>query len=398
MAPILIVDDDPAVLGFVNRVLQTAGYETIPCHDPGSALRALETSHPCLAVVDLEMPGMSGLTLMKELTRSVRIPVIFLTGQDRASAAVRALRGGAHDYLTKPVKVELLLKAVSVALATAPPPESRRRIAHYEIVREIGSGGMGIVYEANDIVLERKVALKVLSPDLTSDPGQEALLLKEARAIAKVSHPGVVAVYEAGRDEGKLYVAMEFIDGESLSQRLQQQKGPLEAATAAGIALQVADALDAAHEAGIVHHDLKPPNIMLVANARVKVVDFGLAKGARLFGEPKEGNVFRGTLAYASPEQIRMEPTDQRADLYALGVILYEMLAGAHPFPLEGGQIGAIARRIAAGDLTRPIHAVPGVPSALADLVERMMRADIQARPATAGEVASELRAWLVTT
>lgn len=395
MGPILIVDDDVAVLGFVDKALQTAGYESVPCSDPGTALRMLETVRPRLAIVDLEMPGMTGLTLMKELTRSVRIPVIFLTGQDRASAAVRALRGGAHDYLTKPVKLERLLEAVSVALATAPPPESRKRIAHYEIVREIGSGAMGNVYEANDTVLERTVALKVLSPDLTSDPGQEALLLKEARAIAKLSHPGIVVVYEAGRDEGKLYVSMEFIAGGSLSRRLQQEGGPLDAATAAGITLQIAEAIHVAHEAGIVHHDLKPQNIMLAANTRVKVVDFGLAKGVRLYGEPKDGGAFRGTLSYASPEQLRMEPTDRRTDVYSLGVILYEMLAGTHPFPLEPGLLGGLARRIAAGDVVRPIREVEGVPPALAALIERMMQVDIQARPATAAEVAMELCAWL---
>jgi serine/threonine protein kinase len=395
VGPILIVDDDEGVLGLVAKALSIAGYETIPCHDPSAALRVLETENPLLAIVDMEMPGMNGLTLMKELTREIRIPVIFLTGVDRASAAVRALRGGAHDYLTKPVKIERLLEAVSVALATTTAGKNRARIAHYELVREIGSGGMGVVYEAEDTVLERIVALKVLSPELTSDPEQEVLLLKEARAIAKVSHPGIVVVYEAGRDDGRLFVAMEFIAGTSLSARLREEARPLDPISAAGIALQTAEALEAAHEAGIVHHDLKPANVMLASGTRVKVVDFGLAKGVRLFGEPKEGATFRGTLLYASPEQLRMQPTDRRTDLYSLGVLLYEMMAGAHPFPVEAGKFGGVAKRIVAGDVARPISGMPNVPPALSRLVERMMAVDPEERPATAGDVAAELGAWL---
>ena len=205
-------------------------------------------------------------------------------------------------------------------------------VSHYQIISHIGGGGMGTVYLAEDTNLKRRVALKFLSPGTVHHPDAAARLLREARAASALDHPHIATVYEIGDHAGQPFIAMAHYDGETLAARLA--RGQMAVAEVARLLAQVADALQAAHPAGIVHRDLKPSNLMLTTTGQLKVLDFGLAKietGETATQLTAVGSTV-GTAAYMSPEQAAGETVDARSDLWSLGVVTYEMLAGQPPF------------------------------------------------------------------
>src|SRR5207253_495056 len=213
-------------------------------------------------------------------------------------------------------------------------------IAHYRIIKKLGAGGMGEVYLALDTKLDRKVAIKVLQPESLGEEKLQKRLLREAQAAAKLDHPNICAVYDVNEADSLTFIVMQYIEGETLAEKMERQ--PLELSTALAIAEQAAEGLSEAHAHGIVHRDLKPQNIMITQRGQLKILDFGLFKQmhssdsvdpeaptASLLSMP--GHVV-GTMPYMSPEQVQGEPIDARSDIFSLGVILYEMLAGKHPF------------------------------------------------------------------
>ena len=239
-----------------------------------------------------------------------------------------------------------------------------RTVAHYRIVAELGAGGMGIVYKAQDIRLERFLALKFLKPERVTDDFRRRFL-QEARASSALHHPNIVHVYDIGVFEDNDYIAMEFVDGLSLRQILHERR--LEVAEAVRYAIQIADAMTAAHGAGIVHRDLKPGNLMVTPNGLVKILDFGLAKFAHQYGpEPEfsssstdpeltasaitmttgqtEIGTAVGSPAFMSPEQAMGKPVDGRSDIFSLGSILYEMLTGHRAF--NGATTGKVLAEV----------------------------------------------------
>jgi len=199
----------------------------------------------------------------------------------------------------------------------------------YRIAEELGRGGMGVVYKAEDIKLKRFVALKFLPPHLMDSPDLKERFLAEAQAAAALNHPNICTIHEVGEDEGRPYIAMEFVDGETLRDRIR--KGPLEPGEALGLIDQVAAGLGEAHHKGIIHRDIKSANIMITAKGQAKVMDFGLAK-LRGGSSLTKSQTTLGTVAYMSPEQARGGDLDQRTDIWSLGVVLYELLAGKLPF------------------------------------------------------------------
>src|SRR5215218_8556393 len=195
----------------------------------------------------------------------------------------------------------------------------------------VGRGGMGVVYRARQLDLDRDVAVKVIAPHLVDDPDTEARFLREARAASAVEHPNVVPVHAVGITEGRAYLVMRYVAGEDVRTRVLRD-GALAPAEAAEIAARVADALDAIHAAGYVHRDVKPRNVLLDTDGRVYLSDFGLAKQVLATTGPTTSDHWVGTLDYVAPEQIRGEPIDARVDVYALGGVLYYMLTGRVPF------------------------------------------------------------------
>ena len=215
-------------------------------------------------------------------------------------------------------------------------------IDRYRVVEKLGQGGMGVVYKARDTVLERFVALKVLPPDKSSDPDRRRRFLQEAKSASALNHPGIVAVHDVLTVDGQDVLVMEMVEGETLEQLLAQKRLPLGEALALGIG--IADALARAHAAGIVHRDLKPSNVMVTPDG-VKVLDFGLAKLAEtpfIDAEaptiaPDESSLTQqrailGTVGWMSPEQASGDAVDARSDIFAFGILMYEMLTGQHPF------------------------------------------------------------------
>jgi len=219
-----------------------------------------------------------------------------------------------------------------------------KTISHYRVTAKLGEGGMGAVYAAEDTQLQRPVALKFLSAQMATDPEARKRLVKEARAASRLNHPNIATIYEVDESEGASFIAMEQVEGESLKQRLL--RGALSPKEMLEVARQIAEGLNEAHQAGVLHRDIKPGNVMLDPRGRVKILDFGLAaltEGDRKEGETVENFITRtatvwttgGTVPYMSPEQLQGEATDARSDIFSFGVMLYECLAGRLPFPGE---------------------------------------------------------------
>jgi serine/threonine-protein kinase len=215
--------------------------------------------------------------------------------------------------------------------ATVPSPSGARIVpAGYQIVGQPKRGGMAIVYKAYQPALDRYVALKMLSPEFSSDPEFLRRFHDEAKRTARLEHPHIVPIYDIGQVDGRVFIAMRWIDGLSL-QELLAREGPLSARRALAIAAQVADALDYAHARGVVHRDVKPANMMIEAGDRVTLTDFGIARLLDGTQYTQVGMII-GTPAYMSPEQAAGQPVDARSDLYSLGLVVYEMLTGRLPF------------------------------------------------------------------
>jgi beta-lactam-binding protein with PASTA domain len=259
----------------------------------------------------------------------------------------------------------------------------------YQITGLIASGGMGEVFQAHDRVLDRTVALKVLRAGLGSDQDFVAKFRKEATIAGRLSHPNIVQVYDFGQaDDGSAYMAMELVEGQNLREVLNTN-GRLRPAVAARVAGQVCAALETARKAGLVHRDIKPENILLTADGQVKVADFGLSRTMAESHATQAGTLF-GTAHYLAPEQVEGKTSDHRADLYALGVVLYEMLTGATPF--SGDTPLVVAYRHVRETVPRPGEKIAGVPPALDEIVARATARDPAKRYGSAAEMGEALR------
>jgi serine/threonine protein kinase len=262
------------------------------------------------------------------------------------------------------------------------------KFGRYNIVSRLGKGSMGEVFLAHDPHIDRKVALKVLKKDHLTSKAIVNRFIKEAKAIGRLSHPGIVGVYDVGKDHGTIFIAMEFLEGRPLNEAICTQK--FEAAQIVDICRQVADALDYAHQRGIVHRDIKPSNLILTEKGQVKLTDFGIAhfEDASMTLKTRSGDIL-GTPAYMSPEQIGGKAVDNRSDLYSLGVILYELLVGRRPF--AGKNLASLFKAITDNKATPPIKANPSVPKGLNSVILKSMEKDPDRRFQSGAEMVSAL-------
>lgn len=324
---------------------------------------------------------------------------------DAACGDDEALRGEIELLISLQEQAESFLEvpafeaSSALVCATAFTSMSGQVIGPYRIERPLGVGGMGEVYLAEHIKLEKKVAIKFLPPYLQTDEAAKRRLLREARAAAKLEHPGICAVYEVNDETDQSFIVMQYVDGETLADRIKSR--PLELREALDITIQIAEALTEAHSRGIVHRDIKPGNVMITPRGQLKVLDFGLAKAvdappvARVSSDnqlmlSRPGDR-PGTPPYMSPEQARGKPVDARGDLFALGVTLYECIAGTRPF--VGNTTSEILDQILVHNPPPPSNFSPGIPSTLDSIVLKALAKRSRDRYQSAVELLQELRA-----
>ena len=410
---ILIVDDHSMVRSGLRLLLEEEGdFQVVgEAGDVEGALARARADAPDVVLLDLNMPGRASLPAIPELLEAAPgSAVVVMTQHDEPEFARVALSGGASGFVLKEAAHSELVDAVRAAvagrtylnpslgarLAAVPAPAHDEELAvgstfaGHRIDSVAGRGGMGVVYRATDITLDRPVALKLLSPSLARDRVFRARFERECRLAASLDHPNVVQIFHAGAERGALYLTMRYIEGTDL-RALLAEEGRLEPARAVGIVAQVAEALTAAHRHGLVHRDVKPANVLIATREgreHAFLTDFGITMD-RAHGTDLTNTGFAvGTADYMSPEQARGVGVDARADVYALGCVLYRALTGEVVYDKDSDVEKMWAH------IHEPPPALldvrPELPASLGVAVERALAKLPADRQQTAGELAHE--------
>lgn len=364
------------------------------------------------------------LVTREEIVERVWSKDVFLDTDNSINAAIRKIRQALKDDPERPLFVQTVtgrgyrfIAPVEAVISPGNPPVEistplsdghliGKKVSHYRVLKVLGGGGMGVVYQAEDLKLGRRVALKFLPTELASDPNAFRRLQSEARAASALDHPNICAIYELGEHEGLPFIAMQLLEGRTLREWIESrsnQTGPLPMDEVLDLAIQIATGLEAAHQRGVIHRDIKPANIFITAQGRAKILDFGVAKfmdTADAIPEIKVSGITRinpvvsptgisfGTPSYVSPEQVRGEKLDGRSDLFSLGLVLYEMATGQKAF--LGETIQAVHEAVLNQPAT-PIRQInPVLCPQLEKIVGRALEKDRERRYQSAGELRSD--------
>jgi serine/threonine protein kinase len=410
VANILVVDDEVGIREFLVEALASDGHHLTEAASADAAVERLRHEDFDLLITDLRMPGkLDGMDVVREARQShPDTRVIVLTAHGSVSTAVDAMKLGAIDFLEKPMSGPAELRTlVSRALSGTPDSGSQpitdvneylaRQLtkalgADYRVGDLIGKGGYAAVFGVQDLALDRALAAKVLLPEFASSEDTAGRFRREARTMAKLSHPNIMPVYFVGREREVPFFVMPRVDGSSIAE-LIGARGKLEATEVVRIVADIAAALDYAHSAGVIHRDVKPANILIDgATGRAILTDFGISKAVIPEGVSAATvpGVFLGTPQYSAPEQIAGEhDVGPRADIYSFAVVIYEMIAGRVPFDATSSS------RIAAQQLFAPVPPLsrfaPHVSRKVDSVMARALAKNPADRFATASEFAREL-------
>ncbi|MEM6427977.1 MAG: protein kinase [Deinococcota bacterium] len=405
MAIITVVEDDPNVARLIAMTLEDEDHEVTVCMDGAKGLQSILGSPPDLAVLDVNLPNMSGFDIAENIRGSAEIsalPILMLTAQSDLDSRLRGL-ASADDYLNKPFDPEELEARIAALLrrssmSPAKPPKkpvdalAGEQVRYYDIIEEFGRGNMSIVYRAVDTKLERTVALKFFTKEF-KDSEKQVRFIREAQAASRLVHPNICTVYTVDEtDHGQPFMVMPFLEGMTLEERINQ--GTMKIGRAVNYAVQTARGLSAAHIEGIVHRDIKPANLFIETDGVIKILDFGVAKWTLKADETnttQEGTLV-GTVNYMSPEQVRGKEVDARSDIWAIGVVLYEMLTGIKPFSGSNNIIATISA--ISTKKPEPIASLrSGVPTDVENIVMRALEKRPADRYQNINEMLRDLRA-----
>ena len=409
---VVLADDHALVRGGLRRVIEAEDDMTVLAEagDADEAIRVVRECRPRVVLLDVNMPGTPSLDAIPTLLAAAPgCSVVMLTMHDDFGFARDALGAGASGYVLKDAAERQLVDAVRAVVAgrgyldpglgaraiAAPPPappqgdlEIGCTFAGHRVDAVAGRGGMGIVYRATDLMLGRRVALKLMAPGLAADPTYRARFLSECRLAAAIDHPHAVDVFHAGEASGRLYVTMRFIDGTDLRAILREENR-IEPERAVRFAGHVAGALDAAHRRGLVHRDVKPGNVLVALRDEEEqafLADFGLSKERAAASDLTGTGLAIGTADYIAPEQAQGRDVDGRADTYALACVLYQCLAGAVPYENDSDLEKVWAHvHEPPPDL---MDVRPDLPPELGRVLAAAMAKDPGERPVTSGQFA----------
>ena len=406
---LLVVDDNEMNRDMLSRRLERKGYRVMTAADGLHALELVGQGSVELVLLDIMMPGMTGIEVLRALREQAsasELPVIMVSAKGESEDVVQALELGANDYVTKPIDFPIVLARVKSQLRMRTTAKSRAAVdqgatpaelgpstiiaGKYMLESKLGSGSFGAVYRARHISLDHPVALKILQCNVGASVEAVARFRQEGISACRINHPNAVSVIDFGvTATGIAYLEMELLEGASLLEELRD-KGPMSVKRVGEILLPICDVLDKAHHAGVVHRDIKPPNIFLhygPAGEIVKVLDFGIAKlvgdaaGSEYMTMTLEGDVL-GTPAYMAPERLSNRPYDGRADVYGVGVMAYQMLTGVLPF--TGSDPIAIAMQHMNAPPPPLRERLPNLPASVDSLVMKALAKDPRERPTAA--------------
>jgi CheY-like chemotaxis protein/tRNA A-37 threonylcarbamoyl transferase component Bud32 len=427
-ARLLVVDDNPSNRDLLSRRLSLRGYSVEEVSDGLEAIRKVGEDRFDLVILDVMMPGLSGLDVLRKIREKwsiAELPVVMATARDGSDAIVEAFALGANDYVVKPIDFPVVLARIQTQLAlkgaqerlraasdpplpllsTCPkcalchdqalatcPADGEKLIGRggvplliagrFRLVRLLGEGGMATVFEAADERLPRAVAVKILKPEYFGEAVIQKRFEQEAEALGRISHPGVVTLFDLGGLKGDgLYLVMELLRGWDLDSVLKAH-GPGTPIQVAHLVRQAGSALGAAHHAGVLHRDIKPGNVFFVSDetgTRVKLLDFGLAKPLRTAHPLTRAGIIVGTPAYMSPEQIQERVVDERSDVYSLATVAWEALTGKRM--IRSRELYEVLSEIVDGPRARLSDQLPGMSRAADAAFASALERDPERRP-----------------
>ena len=386
-ASVLIVTDDSAIAERFRMLAAKAGYAPVVEGQFEGVTDAVRRIQPRAALL-LWRGGRLSALIVGRLMNLWPLPVLAFEDAEDLHGILRARRADAYDVLAATAPDEEVIERLKEAVQEGERLRAggRPRVGPYEIGEMLGRGGGGSVFAARDLAHDRDVAIKVLHPDHAYNADYVARFTREASSAARLDHPNLMKVFDAGKARGRVYISMERVHGKPLDVILRDE-GPFKPVRALRLARQIAAGLMHAHGMGLLHRDIKPSNVIVDDQDRVKLLDFGLLKPAIEEHTPiTRADEFIGTLQYSAPERLRGEKADARCDIYSLGEVLYEMLSGLRPHP--GSDSNIVAQSVASGCMPVPIQEVrPSIDDALATFVQLLLAPSPVARPPSAAKV-----------